>query len=406
MSKKERDRTHYFKLLSIGEITVDDVARHVRLSSRQVYRLKLAYERDGDAGLVHQLRGRPSNNGFPRRIREEVLQLYRQYYSDYGPTLFSEKLVEIKDVTIDPETLRRWLIADGQWELARHRGRHRKKRPRREAIGSLVQIDGSHHDWFEGRGPRCCLFVFIDDASNQTYFRFAPSENAHDALVALRGYVQRYGRFHQAYTDKKSIFINVDGSPTDFANAVTALGGEMVYANSPQAKGRVERANRTHQDRLVKALRELGISTIEAANQFLDNGYMDRHNERFAYPAELPDIHRPLDGLDLDNIICFSKKRCVKHDMTFQYLATFYQIHRTDIVLPLPNQYVTIRIWLDGTLHAFWRNHELRITACTERPKVKKNTVVIPPDSHPWNHARPIGKAKRKTIKELCHAHK
>lgn len=401
MSAKELDRTHFLRQLLNGAMTVADVSDHLGISERQCYRLKARYREAGDTGLVHQLRGRPSNHGYPRAEREPILDLYRTRYSDYGPTLFSEVVEQVFGYILDAETLRRWLLEAGLWQKARNRSRHRKKRPRRSSIGALVQIDGSHHDWFEGRGPWCCLFVFIDDASNRTYFRFAPSENILDALLALRRYVERFGIFEQAYTDKKNIYLNA-GKPCPFTRVMSKLRIEMIYANSPQAKGRVERANRTHQDRLVKALRERNISTIDDANRFLEEEYIDAHNARFSHTDGLIDVHRPIADLDLDNLICIEDERCVYHDMTFQYRSVFYQIHAGQRDLPLPRQNVLVRRWLDGTLHVFWREHELMITACEERPAKKPPAVPHPAENHPWRRAIPIGKAKRMTITELC----
>jgi transposase len=405
MSAKELDRSHVLRLLLTGAIIMSEAVDHLGLSERQCYRLKARYKAEGDAGLVHRLRDGPSNHRYPEECRQPILDLYRTRYSDYGPTLFSEVLERDLGYVLDAETLRRWLIKADLWQQERNRSRHRKKRPRRATIGALVQIDGSHHDWFEGRGPWCCLFVFIDDASNRTYFRFAASENIHDALIALRRYVERFGIFEQAYTDKKNIYLNA-GKQCPFTRVMGHLRIEMIYANSPQAKGRVERANRTHQDRLVKALRERNISTIEDANRFLDEEYLDAHNARFSHTDGLIDVHRPVADLDLDNLICIEDERCVYHDMTFQYHAVFYQIHAGQNDLPLPRQNVLVRHWLDGTLHAFWRQHELVITACEERPAKKSPAVPHPADNHPWRRAIPIGKAKRMTITELCKQHR
>jgi hypothetical protein len=263
-----------------------------------------------------------------------------------------------------------------------------------------VQIAGSHHAWFEDRGPNCCLFVFIDDASNRTYFRFAAIENVHDAPLTLRRYLERFGIFEQAYTDRGSVYYDTRAD-TPFAHALHVLHSEIIFAPSPQAKGRVERANRTHQDRLVKVLRDRNISTIEEANRFLEKEYIDKHNARFARTDGLPDVHRPVGALDLDNILCIEEQRTVGHDMTFPYRAFRYQILPRGHERPLPRQKVTIRIWFDGSLHAFWREQELAITVYTERQPATAPRIPSPAEDHPWRHARLIGKAKRRTIEEL-----
>lgn len=403
MSKKERNWSHMFAQLHAGTISVEDVATALGISERHVYRCKARYAAEGDAALVHGLRGRPSNHRYPEKAFREVVELYEQQYADYGPTLFTEKLEEKTGKVYAVETIRGWLIGAHLWAGGRACRRHRKKRPRRDAIGSMVQIDGSIHAWFEERGPSCCLFVFIDDASSRLYLRFAPTENIHDALEALKRYVVKFGRFQQAYTDRGSVYITPDHRPTAFTDSVVALGGTMIYARSPQGKGRVERSNRTHQDRLVKALREHNISTIEEANLYLEAEYIDAHNARFAITDGLADVHRPVDGLDLDNLICVRHTRAVNHDMTFQYHATYYQILRQQALVPLPRQRVDIRVWLDGSLHAFWREHELRVLECQTRPETGPHPPVPPAEDHPWRHARPIGKARRKAIKRPTH---
>ena len=402
MSKKERTRAHFYRLLANGTMTVSEVSEHLAISERQCYRMKARYRARGDAGLIHTLRGRPSNRGYKKGDRTRVIELYQKRYEDYGPTLFAERVEEDLQLAIDPETLRRWLLAAGVWHRARKGRRHRKKRPRRPAIGSLVQVDGSHHDWFEGRGPACCLFVFIDDASNRTFMRFSPAETILEALTALRLYVERFGIPEQIYADRKNIFYH-STTPTDFARAFSVLGGEMIFANSPQGKGRVERANRTHQDRLVKALRERKISTIEHANRFLEQEYLTLHNNRFSHGDGLPDVHRPVGNRTLENIICLETSRSVRYDMTFQYHGTFYQIHRSTRLLPMPRQSVTIRQWLDGTMHVFWREQEIPVSPCDQNPAAAPPPLPHPADTHPWRHKTPIGKAKRKTIPELCH---
>jgi len=401
MNTKERERLHYIRLHASGALSIEEISAHLGLSERQCYRIKARYLEEGDAGLVHSLRGAPSNNGYPSIERTEVVDLYRRRYRDYGPTLFAECLEEECGYVLAAETLRRWLITANLWERKRKGRRHRKKRPRRNEIGALVQVDGSHHDWFEERGPRCCLFVFIDDASNQSYLRFAPGETEQAALEALRQYVERFGIPRNFYTDRHSVYY-AKKCTTALTQSVEALGSQMIYAHSPQAKGRVERANRTHQDRLIKALRQAGISTIETANHFLETIYLDRHNTRFASTEDLTDIHRGAEGLDLDNLICYRSQRTVNHDMTIRVLSQFYQILPTNALRPVPRQRVIVRHWLDGSMHVFWKERELKISLCIDRPTRKPSRVVQPADDHPWRQRPPIGKAKRLTIKQLC----
>jgi transposase len=399
MNQKERNYAHILRLLLKGDLTITEASVQLGISERHCYRLKAEFLQRGDAALVHRLRGRPSNNRYSKENRDFVLDVFRRVYTGFGPTLLSETLAEEYDLVIDSETIRRWLLAAGLWMRARKGRRHRKKRPRRDAVGELVQCDGSHHDWFEGRGPKCCLFVFIDDASSRTVLRFAPLENEEGALDVLRRYIDLYGIPEALYIDRHSVYWS-ETTRTQFARAVEALGCRLIYARSPQAKGRVERANRTHQDRLVKMLRLANISTIEAANDFLENGYLDTHNTRFANTDGLTDVHRDATHLDLDNIICHQEERVVNHDMTIRVKSTFYQLLATNKLLPVPRQRVIIRHWLDGSMHVFWRERELSVSACVIRPSSTR--VVHPPEDHPWRHSKPIGKAKHMTISQLC----
>ena len=317
MNAKERHTLVILQQHLGHQLTVAEAAASLDLSERQLYRMKARFKREGDAGLVHRGRGKRSNFAYGVLVRQEVLALYRNKYGDYGPTLFAERLEENEGYVIDHETLRRWLRAAGLMPQVRKSHKHRQKRPRQPHIGSMVQLDGSDHDWFEGRGPRCTLLVFIDDASNTTFMRFATSENAKEVLAATQEYVTRFGIPSLFYTDHGSVFYK-ETKATDFVRALQVLGTKVIYAHSPQAKGRVERANRTHQDRLVKILREKGISTIEDANAFLDSEYLADHNARFAHPDRLENIHRPATHFDLRNIFCFETDRCVRNDTTIQ----------------------------------------------------------------------------------------
>jgi len=352
------------------------------------------HKAQGDRGLIHRLRGRPSNQGYGQEVKARVLALYREQYSDYGPTLFSEMLLDRHQCEIDPDTLRRWLIAAALWEGARAPRRHRKKRPRREAMGAMVQFDGSFHDWFEGRAPMCCLLVAIDDASGRVFMRFAESENTRDVLFTLWAYCERYGIMHEFYTDHGSVYHDKHHRQTDTARALTRLGVRLIQANSPQAKGRVERSNRTHQDRLIKAMRREGIASIREANQYLEDVYLEDHNRRFARTEGLKDIHRPATALDFKNIFCFQTVRVLNNDYTVTLLNRYYQLQRRDATpLPVPGSRITIRRWLDGTLHFFVHEQELECTPLAKKPTPKPRIHVTPLKSHPWRRSD-IGKAR------------
>jgi transposase len=384
MSTKERQRLQLIGHLKQGKTTVAKVAAALGLSERQMYRILHRFQRQGDAGLIHQHRGHSSNRGYPESVRREVLHLYQEAYPDYGPTLFAEMLAQHHDLVIDSDTLRRWLKAAGAWIGIRAARKHRQRRERRDAIGALVQFDGSSHAWFEDRGEGCCLLVAIDDASGRVFMRFAISENGQDVLAMLKTYVQRFGIPGEFYVDFGSVYYAKKHRLTDVARALSRLGVNIIYARSPQAKGRVERSNRTHQDRLIKALRRHHISTIDEANQFLETTYHAEHNARFARQDPLPDIHRSAEGLDLDNIFCFESTRSVNYDYTITLDAQYIQLLPSSAPLPPPRYKVTVRRWLDGSFHIFWHDHELAFVQLKAKPTPKPRTYLPAPHSHPW----------------------
>jgi transposase len=384
MSTKERDRLKIIQRIDTGPLIYTEAAELMNISERHLYRILDRYRTDGDAGLIHKLRGQTSNRGFAPEIRNRIIDLYREKYSDYGPTYFSEMVYADLDIHLNDETIRKWLLREGLWKRTRKGRKHRKKRPRHAAIGALIQLDGSHHKWFEDRAPECCLIVFIDDASGQVFLRFVPSENAHDLLVALRLYIEHYGIPGAIYIDRGSVFHGRDNQMTDFTRALTELNIKPIFARSPQAKGRVERSNRTHQDRLIKALRRENISSIEEANQYLETVYIEEHNKRFAHCEDLSDVHRSPEGINLDNIICFEITRCVYNDYTIRLNSLPIQLLPSEAPLPPPRTYVTVRRWLDGSMHIFWKENELTFIVLDKEPKPKQRTSRPPAQNHPW----------------------
>jgi transposase len=405
MSQKERDRIKILARVKAKEMSCRLAADALGLTERQLYRVFQRYKDEGDRGVVHRLRGtRGSNRSYSEELQKRVLRLFHERYSDYHPTLISEVLLEEHEIEVSRQTLTRWLEAAGAWTGVRKNRPHRRKRERREAIGELIQFDGSPHDWFEGRGPECCLLVAIDDASGRVFLRFAESENTRDVLLALRRYTELHGVPRQIYTDNASVYKvppssdrskNVKKRLTEVGRALERLGIEHIFARSPQAKGRVERSNRTHQDRLIKAMRRKGISTIDDANRFLEEHYIAAHNKRFALDHNLGDIHRSSDGIDLKNIFCYETKRAVYNDYTITLDARYYQLERSEgknaPAMPAPRQSVTIRRWLpDESLHIFWNEQELLFTPLRTKPT--KPRVVRPnAPSHPWKHKHIMG---------------
>jgi transposase len=393
MSAKEVKRAKIIHQVTERKLTVSEATEMMQLTERQAYRVLKRYRQEGDSGLIHRLRGKASNRGYAQRIREHVVKLFKTQYRDYGPTYFAEMLTQYHHLGVDHETVRRWLYNAGLGTPYRKKRPHRRKRERRSAIGAMIQFDGSEHDWFEGCGPRCCLLHAIDDASGRVFLRFVSSENAEDALRTMWLYCERFGIPKSLYTDRGSVFYAENGL-TDFGRAMQSLGVEMIFAGSPQAKGRVERGNRTHQDRLVKALRREGISTIADANRYLEEHYLSDHNTRFAQEDTLPDIHRPATDINFNNTFCFQTERCVKHDYTITLDSTYVQLEKSETPLPLPRQYVTVRRWLDGSLHLFWKDKELLYTVLKHKPQRQPRKAHRPAPNHPWR-MRQFGASKK-----------
>jgi Winged helix-turn helix len=277
MSRAEIDRVHVLKDLLAERIRPSEAAQLMGVTRRQVFRLVKAYYAGGPAALMSKKRGKPSNRAYPAVVRTEAMALIKANYGDFGPTLAAEKLSERHGLHFGVETVRRWMLADGLWQDRRQRRKRvYQPRHRRDCVGELIQIDGSEHWWFEDRGPQCTLLVFIDDATSRLmHLRFAETESTFDYFAATRAYLQRYGKPIAFYSDKHATFrVNKIGATggdgmTQFGRALHELNIDIICANAPQAKGRVERANGTLQDRLVKEMRLAGISTIEAGNAFL-----------------------------------------------------------------------------------------------------------------------------------------
>ena len=333
MSGKERERVRVIEAVKEKRLKQGEAAKRLGLSVRQVKRLVRAHREEGVAGVVSKRRGRPSNRRIENAEREAVLACVKSRYADFGPTLAAEYLASYHGFTRSVETLRQWMIEDGLWQPKRQR----RKRPfqlreRRACVGELVQIDGSPHAWLEERGPRCTLIAFIDDATGRLqYARFAPAETSRAYLQGLRDYVARHGRPVAFYSDRHSIFTKHDPenpAPTQFERAVRALGIAPILALSPQAKGRVERAFQTMQDRLVKALRLAGIDTLDAANALLPR-FIAHYNARFATPpSSQEDAHRPLEigSEDLFHATCEQQVRTLSRSLSCQYRGRQYLI--------------------------------------------------------------------------------
>jgi transposase len=327
LSTREADRVAVIREVVERRLPQSEAARRLGVGVRQVKRLVRRYRERGAAGFASSRRGRAPNNAIDAGVRRAVLDLVRERYEDFGPTFACEKLAEEHGRRLSAETLRVWMIEDGLWEAKPRRAiREHPSRPRRDCPGDLVQIDGSPHDWFEGRGPRCTLIVYVDDATSGLLAAgFHAAETTEAYMRTTRAHLASHGRPVAYYSDRCGVFrVNRrdrEGEPTQFVRALGTLDIESIHAGSPQAKGRVERANRTLQDRLVKEMRLRGVCGMEAGNAYLP-AFMADYNKRFAVPPRNPaDAHRAVlhDERELDLILCEQHARKVTRNLSISF---------------------------------------------------------------------------------------
>jgi Winged helix-turn helix len=383
MSKKELGRLEALVTLEAGRTTAAQAASLIGVSERQVFRLLKTYRALGPAGLASRRRGRPSNRRYGDAIREAALAVIRERYADFGPTLAAEKLAEIHDLRLGRETVRRWMVAAGLWVPRKDRhARVHQPRHRRDRLGELVQVDGCEHHWLEDRGPPCTLLVFVDDATSRLmHLRFVESESTFSYLRAARSYVEAHGRPVALYSDKHTVF-RVAGTgrqdgETQFGRAMRELNVEVICADSPQAKGRVERAHKTLQDRLVKELRLASIATVEAANAFLP-AFVAGYNGRFAKPAHRPeDLHRPApDAADLDEIMAVREERSVSASLTLRYDKMLILLEPNEVTRPLARKRVTVVNYPDGRFAIRHRGLDLPFRVFDKLRKVDQGAII------------------------------
>ncbi len=356
ISQQERDRLKVLHGVQQGQYTQAKAAQLLKLTVRQVRRLQRRLHEHGDAGLVHRLRGQASNRQLDGKIRKSVLCAYRKQYSGFGPTLACEKLAE-QDLHVSPDTLRRWLLAEGLWQRQRRRDTHRQRRPRRACFGELVQMDTSLHEWTEGRGESMVLITMIDDATSRVLARFYPADNVEAHFDLLGRWLQKYGRLLALYTDRHGIFeAHKKGQPdyegdTQFSRALGELDIELIKARSPQAKGRVERSFGTAQDRWVKEMRLAKVTTIVQANTLLEERLLPEHNRRFSVvPAQAADAHRAVGtAYHLAAILSVQEERVVSNDYVIRFANRLYQLDKP-IYPGERGGRVTVELRLDGTM--------------------------------------------------------
>ena len=418
MSRKERDRLRLIHEAERGHISGAEAAEALEISRRQFKRIRKRHREEGDRGLAHRLRGKPSNRRLPDEIRKRAVRLIREKYPDFGPTLASEKLRERDGIVLSDEAVRRLMISEGIWKPRKERERHRKKRERRRCFGELVQMDGSHHDWFEGRGQKAVLMVMVDDATGEVRALFGPAEDTRAGMLALRAWLEEFGRPRAIYADRHSIWIaqkgdageREDSETTQLGRALRELDIDYIPAGSPQAKGRMERQNGTLQDRLVKELRLAGIDGIENANPFLLDVFLPDYNRRFRKPpASKANAHRRLGReFDLDLILSEQEERTVQNDYTIRWRNRIFQID-PPAFSGLRGGKVSVAVGLDGSLdllfkgkrlnfHEFKKNmHASAFDHTAPRGSMEKTkpsrsakpkTPWVPPPDHPWRRYR------------------
>lgn len=397
MNRKEINQAGIFEKLKNREMKQTEAAKILGLSERQIRAKLCLYRKAGPKSLIHGLRDKPSNHRVDPESVQTILNIVSEKYPDFGPTLASEHLWDDYRLKIHHETLRLAMIDAGSWEPKKRKQNHREWRERKECRGELAQLDGSDHDWFEGRAPRCDLLAFIDDATSEVLWAEFSPETTLGVMIATDHYFSRSGLPAELYVDRGKVYKvnnnNLDNDKfTQYGRAMKELDVGMVYARSPQAKGRVERLFGTLQDRLVKEMRLKGISTIEAANQFLREEYLLKHNQKFAVaPKSKTDLHRPTSGYDLSGALCIKTERILTSDFTLRCKNRWFQLERKQNTLIFPKDHIVVVTHLDDRTELWIRSTKLNFREVA-KPAVKAKTVSqvkeqkpwVPPADHPW----------------------
>ena len=376
MSQDELKRLHIIRKAIDKRIKQREAAEVLGLSQRQIRRLVKRVREESDQGIIHRLRGVKSHRAISEVIKNKALALCRGIYVGFNPTFASEKLFERNKIKVGRETLRQWFIAEGIAYEKRKARPHRRWRPRKAHCGEMVQMDGSHHDWFEGRGEPCVLMGYIDDASSRAYARFCEYEGTMPAMSSFKFYALKYGLPQSLYLDRHSTYkghkkptiedelLNRE-SLSQFGKALDELGVYLIHAQSAPAKGRVERLFKTLQDRLIKEMRLRGIKNIAEGNKFLDR-YLPIFNKRFnVEPLENEDLHRPLPkGIDLDKILSIKTPHALRNDFTVAHEGKLYQVEDN-----IRSKEVIVEERINGSLLITYKGRQLRYREITQRPK-------------------------------------
>ncbi|MCK4249490.1 MAG: ISNCY family transposase [Candidatus Omnitrophica bacterium] len=399
MSQGECHRLHIVRKAIDKELTQVEAGEILDLSYRQIKRIVKRVREEGDTGIAHKLRGKKSNRAIAVQVKEKVLKLYKEKYPDFGPLLASEKITELDKINIKDDVLRNWLLKAGLWQLSRKQRKHRRWRERKHRLGTMLQGDGSHHDWFEGRGAKCVLMGWIDDATSRVYARFYEYEGTLPAMDSFKRYIKKYGFPYSVYLDKHPTYKSTAKQTIEdelenrkrlsqFERAVKELGVVLIHANSPQAKGRIERLFRTFQDRVIKEMRLKGVKNISEANTFL-RYYLPVFNRRFGVKAiEEGDLHRAVSAeIDLDRILCIKIPRSLRNDFTVAHDTKLYQV-----LDDITTKKVIVEDRVNGKRFIVYKDKDLKYKEITQRPvkksskttKVKRRRAYTPAKDHPW----------------------
>jgi hypothetical protein len=403
MKRQDAERLRIIQKVLDEDLTQVEAGACLNLEERQIRRLVKRVRVEGPAGIIHKSRGRASSRRLGSALKARILDLIKRRYADFGPTLAVETLAEKREAHVSRETVRKWMIEEGLWQVRRKKRAVHAWRERKAHRGEMEQMDGSHHDWLEGRGSKMVLMSYIDDATSRAWGRFYEYEGVYPAMDSLRRYLSLYGRPESVYFDKHSTYkttrqpdteelLRGEWAQTQFERALKELGIRVIHAHSPQAKGRIERSYRTLQDRLVKAMR------LEA-NGFLE-AYWPKYNGKFAKePRERKDFHRDVPpGLNLDRILCLKKTRTINNGYVIKWRNRLFAIQTPSITMK--GQKIEVLQSFSGKMEFLWKGRSLMVREVEERPTAKplpssaasrlpRKGKYIPPPNHPWRRNQP-----------------
>jgi hypothetical protein len=411
MSKKEINKSDIIKKVIKKELKEKEAAGLLSLSVRQIRRLRKRVKEKGIKGLIHAGRGRNSNRKIPISEKEQIIEILHKNYSDFGPTFAAEKLAEVHNIRRDTKTIRAIMISEGLWRpKQKKKEKHHSWRQRKASKGEMIQYDGSYEHWLEDRGKKCCLLACIDDATNRVWLKFDKHEGVHPTFSFWREYIERFGKPYSIYVDRFSTYSmnhklakENDDTLTQFQRAMGIdLNIEIILAKSAEAKGRVEVLFKTLQDRLIKEFRLAGINTIEEANIFLENVYLDKHNFKFMVePRVKANLHKKLNKKEknkLDGVFSKQYERTVRNDFTISYKNKYYQLTSNQPVTICKKDRITVEERMDNTIYLRLRGKYLNYEVLPDKPKkINNKTWVIakskahkPAPNHPWRQYQNI----------------